>query len=227
MEISAKQVKELREKTGAGIMDCKRALAEKEGKIDDAVTFLREKGLAKAEKKAGRATAEGTVATYVHAGGKLGVMVEVKCETDFVAKTDEFQTLAKDIAMHIAAMNPLVVRREDVTEESLEKEKAIFRVQAKDAGKPDNIIEKMVEGKIKKYYKEVCLLEQPFVKDSDKTVQDLVTAAIAKLGENIQVGAFSRLVVGAATASEDSCEEASENSHEGSSSTSTGEACGA
>ncbi|MCK4846465.1 MAG: translation elongation factor Ts [Deltaproteobacteria bacterium] len=196
MGISASQVKDLREKTGAGMMDCKRALVETDGDFEGAMTYLREKGLATAQKKSGRQTSEGTIGSYIHAGGSVGVMVEVNCETDFVAKNEDFQELVKDIAMHIAAMSPLYVEAEEVPADLIEKEKAIFRVQAKESGKPDNIIEKMIDGKIKKYLNEICLLGQPFVKDSDKTVGDVITAAVTKLGENLQVGRFVRFKVG-------------------------------
>lgn len=199
MEISAIQVKELREKTGAGIMDCKRALAESECDIDRAITFLREKGLAAAQKKAGRATSEGLVVPYIHAGGKLGVLVEINCETDFVAKTEDFQNLARDIAMHVAAMSPEYVSREDVPEEVISKEKDIYKAQAKESGKPEKVLEKIAEGKLEKFFKENCLLEQPFVKNTDVTIEDLLKGIIAKLGENMQIERFSRLVVGEAS----------------------------
>jgi len=195
MEISAAAVKELREKTGAGIMDCKKALAQTQGDIEQAVTFLREKGLAAAAKKASRVAAEGIVTSYIH-GGKVGVLLEVNCETDFVAKTDGFSDLVKDIAMHIAAMNPLYVRREEVSADLIEKEREIYTNQAKESGKPDNIIQKMVDGKIEKFYKDICLLEQPFVKNPDITIEKLVIEAIAKLGENITVRRFARFKVG-------------------------------
>ncbi len=196
MQISAQQVRDLREKTGAGIMDCKKALSESGGDVEKAITYLREKGLAAAQKKAGRQTSEGVVSSYIHAGGKIGVLVEVDCETDFVAKTEDFQNLARDLAMHIAALNPLYVKREDVPQDVLERERDIFRAQAKESGKPENVVEKIVEGKIEKYFKENCLLEQGFVKDPDRTVGDLITEAIAKLGENIQVSRFARFKVG-------------------------------
>lgn len=195
MEISATAVKELREKTGAGIMDCKRALAETKGDFEKAVTYLREKGLAAAAKKASRVASEGIVTAYIH-GNKVGVLLEVNCETDFVAKTDGFSALAKDIAMHIAAMSPQYVSRNEVPAEAVEKEKQIFAVQARESGKPENVIQKMVDGKIEKYYKEVCLLEQPFVKNPDVTIEKLVIDAIAKLGENISIRRFARYKVG-------------------------------
>ncbi len=196
MEISAAKVKELRSMTGAGIMDCKRALKESELDIDRAVTFLREKGLAAASKKAGRATSEGLVTPYIHSGGKIGVIVEVNCETDFVAKTDDFQGLTRDIAMHVAAMNPLYVQREDVPADVIEKEKDIYKAQAKESGKPEKVIEKIAEGKLDKFYKDNCLLEQQFVKNNDQTIGDLLTEAIAKLGENMQINRFTRYAIG-------------------------------
>lgn len=194
--ITASMVKELRERSGAGMMDCKKALTETNGDIEKAIDFLREKGLAAAAKKAGRVAAEGVVEAYIHAGGKIGVMVELNCETDFVAKTDDFKTLARDIAMHIAASNPMCINREEVPEEKLTHEREILRAQALNEGKPEKIIEKMVEGRIEKYYKEVCLLDQPFVKDPDQTIKELVTASIAKIGENISVRRFARFQLG-------------------------------
>ena len=196
MGISAEQVRELREKTGSGIMDCKKALGETKGDLEAAIDYLREKGLASAKKKAGRVAAEGIVGSYIHAGGGLGVIVEVNCETDFVAKTDDFAALVKDIAMHIAAMNPGCVRRDEVTDAELERERKIFKTQALESGKPENIVDKIVEGKIEKFYKENCLLEQPFVKDPDKRVEDIVTEAVAALGENISIRRFTVFKVG-------------------------------
>ncbi|MBI5826694.1 MAG: translation elongation factor Ts [Deltaproteobacteria bacterium] len=196
MEISASAVKELREKTGAGIMDCKKALTENNGDIEKSITYLREKGLAAAQKKAGRVAAEGLVTSYIHAGGKVGVLLEVNCETDFVAKTEEFASIVKDIAMHIAAGSPLYVSRNEVPADVVEREKAIYAAQAKESGKPDHVIVRMVEGKVDKFYKEVCLLEQPFVKNPDVTIEKLLIDAIAKLGENICVRRFSRYKVG-------------------------------
>lgn len=196
MEISAIAVKELREKTGAGIMDCKRALAETKGDFEKAVTYLREKGLAAAAKKASRVASEGTVISYIHGGGKVGVLLEVNCETDFVAKTDGFAALVKDIAMHIAAMSPQFVSRKEISDDVIEKERQIYAAQAKESGKPDHVIQKMVDGKVEKFYKDVCLLEQPFVKDPDVTIEKLVVDAIAKLGENITVRRFTRYKVG-------------------------------
>lgn len=196
MQITAQMVKELRERTGAGMMDCKAALAETGGDMDKAVDLLRKKGLAAAAKKAGRVAAEGVVASYIHAGGKIGVLIEVNCETDFVAKTEEFQQLVRDIAMHVAASEPRFVRREEVTADVLEREREIYREQAAASGKPANVIEKIVEGKMDKFYAEACLLEQPFVKNPDQTVGQLVTEAVAKIGENIQVRRFVRYKLG-------------------------------
>lgn len=196
MEISAKAVQELRASTGAGIMDCKKALAESEGNIEKAIEILRKKGLAAATKKSGRVTSEGAVASYIHGGGKLGVLLEVNCETDFVARTDVFQQLVKDISMHIAAANPLYLKREHVPAELIEKEREIYRAQFEGSNKPSNVIEKIVDGKIDKYYSEVCLYEQPFVKDPDRTIQQLVTDTVAKLGENLNIRRFVRFVLG-------------------------------
>src|SRR3989304_8319314 len=187
MEISAELVRDLREKTGAGIMDCKNALAATQLNFEAAITYLREKGLASAAKRADKATLEGTVGSYIHPGGKVGVLVEVKSETDFVAKTDEFQSFVKDIAMHIAALSPLYVRREDVPQDVIDKERSIYKTQALESGKPEKVVEKMVDGKVGKFFQEVCLLEQSFVKDPDRTVKELLTATIAKLGENISI----------------------------------------
>jgi elongation factor Ts len=196
MDVSASLVKELREKSGAGMMDCKKALGETGGDLQKAFDYLRQKGLAAAAKKADRLATDGAVGAYVHAGGKIGVLVEINCETDFVARTAEFQTLLKDIAMQIAAANPRCVRREEVTAADLEREKEIYRQQALDSGKPEKIVDKIVEGKIEKFYSEVCLLEQAFIKDQDKTVADVVSEAIARLGENIQVRRFARYSLG-------------------------------
>lgn len=196
MEVSANMVKELREKTGAGMMDCKKALAETGGDFQRALDYLRQKGLATAAKRAGRVASEGRVGSYIHAGGKIGVMVEVNCETDFVAKTDDFQAFAKDIAMHIAASNPSYIRREEVTADVLEREKEIYRAQARDAKKPEKVMEKIVEGKLEKFYGEVCLVEQAFVKDPDITIQDLLNGLIGKLGEKIEIRRFTRYQVG-------------------------------
>ena len=196
MEVSANMVKELREKTGAGMMDCKKALAETGGDFQKALDYLRQKGLATAAKRAGRIASEGRVGSYIHAGGKIGVMVEVNCETDFVAKTDDFQAFAKDMAMQIAASNPFYVRREEVTSEVLEREKEIYRAQARDAKKPEKVMEKIVEGKLEKFYSEACLMEQAFVKDPDVAVQDLLNGLIGKLGEKIEIRRFTRYQVG-------------------------------
>ena len=195
-EITAALVKELRERTGAGMMDCKKALSATDGDLEKAIDFLREKGLAAAAKKAGRVAAEGLVEAYIHGGGRIGVLVEVNCETDFVAKTDAFKELAKDIAMHIAATNPSYLKREEVPTAELEHEQAVLAEQARNEGKPEKNIEKMVAGRIEKYYKEVCLMEQPFVKDPDKTISDLITESIAKIGENISIRRFSRYQLG-------------------------------
>lgn len=194
--ISANLVKELRERTGAGMMDCKKALVEANGDLEKAIEILREKGLAAAAKRSGRTTAEGLVEAYIHGEGRIGVLLEINCETDFVAKTEEFKELAKDIAMQIAAAKPLYVSRNDIPEEEIEKEKSILKAQALNEGKPENIVEKMVEGRIEKYYKEVCLLEQPFIKDPDKSVEQLITEKIAKIGENISVRRFVRYELG-------------------------------
>ena len=195
-EITAALVKELRERTGAGMMDCKKALSATDGDLEKAIDFLREKGLAAAAKKAGRVAAEGLVEAYIHGGGRIGVLVEVNCETDFVAKTDAFKELVKDIAMHIAATNPSYLKREEVPTAELEHEQAVLAEQARNEGKPEKIIEKMVAGRIEKYYKEVCLMEQPFVKDPDKTISDLITELIAKIGENISIRRFTRYQLG-------------------------------
>ncbi len=196
MDISAKMVKELRERTGAGMMDCKKALTEAEGDLDKAVDILRKKGVASAAKKAGRAAAEGAVGSYIHAGGKIGVLVEVNCETDFVARTDDFQALVKDIAMHVAAAEPRYVGREEVTDEMLAHEREIYRDQALASGKPENVVDRIVDGKMEKFFSETVLLEQAFVKNPDVTVGQMVTEAVAKMGENIKVRRFSRFRLG-------------------------------
>ncbi|MEE8461624.1 MAG: translation elongation factor Ts [Acidobacteriota bacterium] len=196
MAISAEQVKTLRDQTGAGMMECKKALLEADGDFEKAVTLLRERGLAAAAKRADRQTREGIIGHYIHAGGRLGVLAEVNCETDFVAATDEFQELVRDIAMQIAASNPSYVRREDVRQEEIEREKEIYHNQAQSAGKPEKIMERIVEGKLNKYYSEVCLYEQPFVKDPELTVEELIKAKIAVLKENIAVKRFARFKVG-------------------------------
>ena len=195
-QINAQMVKELRERTGAPMMDCKNALTETGGDADKAIEVLRKKGLAKAAKKAGRVAADGLVASYIHAGGKIGVLVEVNCETDFVARTDDYQQLVKDLAMHIAAADPSFVRREEVTEDVLETERRLYREQALEEGKPEAVVDRIVEGKLKKFYGESVLLEQPFVKDTDVTIERLIAETIGKLGENIQVRRFARFELG-------------------------------
>lgn len=195
MEITAAMVKELRQQSGAGILECKNALTETEGDIEEAIVALRKKGIAKAEKKGDRAAGDGAVGAYIHAGSKIGVLLKLHCETDFVANTDEFQELNKDISMHIAAARPRFVSRDEVTEEILSQEREIAAHQARESGKPDNIVEKMVTGKMEKFYEENCLLEQPFIKDTQKTIQELIKEKIAKLGENITVGEFSRMEI--------------------------------
>jgi elongation factor Ts len=202
--ITAAQVSELRKVTGAGLMDCKKALAETGGDQEKAVDYLRKKGLAAASKKAGRIASEGIVGSYIHAGGKIGVLVEVNCETDFVAKNEAFQTFVKDIAMHIAAASPLYVRREEVPAELLEREKAIYRDKAKETGKPDAIIEKIVDGQINKFYADICLLEQAFVKDPDKTIQTYLNETIASIGENMSIRRFTKFVLGEGLAKKES-----------------------
>lgn len=194
--IKASDVKALREKTGAGMMDCKNALVATDGNIEEAIKALREKGLASAAKKASRIAAEGIVESYIHMGGKIGVLVEVNCETDFVAKTPAFKTFVKDIAMQIAAASPIFLDSSEVPKEEIDKEKEILRAQALNEGKPEKIVDKMVEGRINKYFKEVCLLEQPFVKDQDKNVQDLVNEKIVEIGEKISIRRFARFAMG-------------------------------
>ena len=196
MGVTMDDIRSLREQTGAGIMDCKRALQEADGSMDEAVTILRKKGLASAAKKAGRAANEGVISSYIHHNNKVGVLIEVNCETDFVARTDEFQALVKDLCMHIAAASPTYVTTEEVCEEEIAKEREIFRSQALEEGKPEKIIDKIVDGKINKYYEQIVLLEQAFVKDQDKKVKDVITDTIAKLGENMQVARFSRFQLG-------------------------------
>jgi len=200
MNISAAQVKELREKSGAPMMDCKAALTEAKGDMEQAIIHLRKRGVSLAGKKAARVTSEGSVGYYIHAGGKIGVLLEVNCESDFVARTDDFKELLHDISMHIAASDPKFVRREDVTREAFEREKDIYRDQAAATGKPANVVEKIVEGKMAKFYEEVCLLEQPFIKDQTTTISQLVATKIGKLGENISVRRFARFKVGDANA---------------------------
>ncbi len=196
MNITADMVKTLREKTSAGVMDCKEALTKAEGNIEKAISHLREKGKAKAAQKAGRATKDGIVGAYIHPGSKLGVLLEVNCETDFVARTGEFKTLIKELAMQIAASNPLVLKREDLPQETVDKEKEIYRNQALNEGKKEEIVERIVNGRIEKFYREVCLLEQPYIKDEDKKIQDLLDEFIAKLGENISISRFVRFRLG-------------------------------
>ena len=196
MAITANQVKELREKTGAGMMDCKNALSESSGDMEQAIVWLRKKGLASAQKKASRIAAEGMVGYYIHPGDKLGVLVEVNCETDFAAKSPEFKGLVKDIAMHVAAQNPLYVRRDEVTPEVLEKEKEIYKDQARASGKPEHIVDKIAEGKLESFYQMACLYDQQFVKDPSQTVEQLINASIGKIGENIRVRRFARFKTG-------------------------------
>jgi elongation factor Ts len=196
MQVTAQMVKELRERTGAGMMDCKAALAETGGDIEKAIDFLRKKGMAAAVKKAGRTTSEGAVGSYIHGGGKMGVLVEVNCETDFVARTDGFQELVRDIAMHIAAADPRFVHRDEVTPAVLERERTIHAEQAAASGKPANVVQKIVDGKMEKFYSEHVLLEQNFVKNGDLTIQQLVSAAVGKMGENIQIRRFARFKLG-------------------------------
>ncbi len=195
-DITASSVKALREKTGAGMMDCKKALGECAGDEEKAVAYLREKGLAKAQKRAGRATSEGMIGSYIHSNGKLGVMVEIKCETDFVARSERFQEFAKNVAMQIAAACPVCLGPEDVPAEMLAKEKEIFKHQAMEEGKPEAIAEKIVEGRVKKFYKEICLMEQPFIKDDKVTIKDLLNELVGVLGENVQIGRFTRMALG-------------------------------
>jgi elongation factor Ts len=196
VNISATQVKDLRERTGAPMMDCKQALTEAKGDVEQAIVILRKRGAAIAQKKAMRVTSEGSVASYIHAGGKIGVLVEVNCESDFVARTEDFKALVHDVAMHIAASDPKFIRKEDVTPEAYAREKDIYLAQAKASGKPDHIAEKMVEGKMSKFYEEVCLYEQPFIKDQTVSISQLIATTIGKLGENISVRRFARFKVG-------------------------------
>lgn len=196
MEVSASAVKELREKTGAGLMDCKKALAETNGDIEKAVDYLRQKGLSSAAKKAGRVASEGIVGSYIHGGGKIGVLVEVNCETDFVARNEDFLGFVKDIAMHIAAANPLAIERKDIPSGVIEKERGIFKAQALESGKPEKVVEKIIEGKIDKFYKDSCLLEQPFIKNPDVTINDYLNETVAKIGEKISIRRFTRYQMG-------------------------------
>ena len=196
VEINATMIKELRVRTNAGIMDCKEALNEADGDMEKAVDFLRKKGLATALKRAGRQTSEGVINSYIHAGGKIGVLVEVNCETDFVGRTDQFKEFVKNLAMHVAATKPLGISREDIAEELVKREEEIYRAQAKEMGKPDKILDKIVQGKMEKFYRESCLLEQQYVKDTDLTIQDLIHEMVSKTGENITVGRFVRYQLG-------------------------------
>jgi len=196
MEISAALVRELREKTGAGMMACKKALLESAGDMEKAVDYLRQKGLAQASRKEGRVAAEGLVGSYIHGGGKIGVLVELNCETDFVARTPEFQDLLKDVAMQVAAANPRYIRREDVPEDELERERQIYQQQAIESGKPEKIVSKIVDGKVERFYSEVCLLEQEFIKDPDRQVGDLIKDVVARLNEKVQVRRFMRYHIG-------------------------------
>jgi elongation factor Ts len=204
MEISADAIKELRQRTGVGVMDCKKALAESEGNIDEAIDVLRKKGLARAAKRAGRETAEGLITAYIHPGSKIGVLVDINCETDFVARTEDFQNLSKEIAMHIAAMNPIAISREDVKTEDIAKEKEILRAEAATSGKPEKVLDKIVEGRLEKFFTEQCLLEQAYIKNPDITVKDFIYDYIAKLGENITVRRFTRYQLGEVFGEEDS-----------------------
>jgi len=196
MEISADLVKKLREKTGVGLMDCKEALRAADGDMEKAVDYLREKGLAKLAKRTGRAATEGSISAYIHTGGKVGAMAEVNCETDFVAKTNEFQAFVKDVVMQITASNPSYIRREDIPSEVLEREKTIYRNQARDSGKPEKILDKIAEGKLEKFYQEVCLMEQSFIKNTDITIKELLEELVTKLGENIVIRRFARFQLG-------------------------------
>ena len=196
MAFTAEQVKQLRDRTGAGMMECKAALTEANGDMEEAITLLRKRGLAQAAKRAGRATAQGTIGTYIHLGGRIGVMVEVNCESDFVARTDDFANLVKEVAMHIAAADPKWVRREEVQAEAIEKEKAIYRAQMENSGKPANVLDKIVEGKLGSFYSQFVLLDQPSIRDGNVTIGQVVAQASAKTGENIQVSRFTRYRVG-------------------------------
>ena len=199
MQVTTEMVRELRERTGTPMMDCKRALVETEGDVEKAIEVLRKQGMATAAKKAGRHAGEGVVGSYIHAGGKIGVLVEINCETDFVARTDDFQGLVKDVAMHVAAADPRFVKRDEVTPEVLAKESEIYKEQALASGKPENIVDRIVEGKMEKFYAENVLLEQPFVKEPDKTVGQMIAEAVGRIGENIQVRRFCRYVLGEST----------------------------
>jgi elongation factor Ts len=196
MDIDVSLVRDLRQKTGAGIMDCKRALKETQGNIDKAIEFLRQKGLAKAAKRVVRRADEGLIGSYIHPGGRIGVLVEVNCETDFVARTQEFKSLVKDISMHVAAADPQYLRRKDIPEEIIQKEKDILRMQAKEMGKPEKVVDRIVEGKMERFFAEVCLLEQAYVKDLDVTVEDLLNSHVGKIGERISIRRFARYQLG-------------------------------
>lgn len=200
--VSAEQVKELRERSGAGVLDCKNALSEAGGDVEKALVLLREKGLAAAAKRAARTASEGMIGSYIHAGGRIGVLLEVNCETDFVARTEDFQQLVKDLAMQVAAAQPRYVRREEVPEEVLEQERRIYRAQAEGSGKPPQVIERIVEGKLEKFFADACLMEQPFIKDPDRKVSDVVAEAVARTGENIVVRRFARFALGEQSAGE-------------------------
>jgi len=204
MEIPSGAIKELRQRTGVGVMDCKKALMECKGNVDEAIDFLRKKGLAKAAKRAGRETMEGLITSYIHPGGKIGVLADINCETDFVAKTEDFQNLAKDIAMHIAAMNPIAIDRDGIPPGVVEKEKEILRAEAETSGKPEKVIDKIVEGRLEKFFTDNCLLEQAYIKNPDITVKDLITDTIAKVGENITVRRFTRYQLGEVFGEDDS-----------------------
>jgi len=204
MQVTAQMVKQLRERTGAPMMQCKSVLQEADGSIDEAIQLLRKKGLATAAKKAGRATADGAVGSYIHAGGKIGVLVEINCETDFVARTDDFQALVKDVAMHIAAAEPRYLRREEVTDEILAREREVYRAQVLAMGKPEKVADRIVDGKMEKFFSEAVLYEQPFVKNPDQTVDQLILERVAKLGENIQVRRFARFRLGEELGTSDS-----------------------
>lgn len=204
MEISVELVKDLRQRTGAGVIDCRTALQEAQGNMETAIDYLRRKGLATAAKKAGRIATDGLVSSYIHAGGKMGVLVEINCETDFVAKTEDFQTFVKNIAMHIAAANPQYIRREEIPAEVLERERTIYQTQAQEAQKPQKVIDKIVEGKMERFYSEVCLLEQTYIKDADLTVKELLESMIAKIGENISIRRFARFQLGEGLSSQSS-----------------------
>ncbi|GAB6142704.1 translation elongation factor Ts [Desulfocicer niacini] len=195
-DITAKMVKELRDQTGSGMMDCKKALVETDGNVEKALDFLRKKGLAKAQKRAGRATSEGIIYSYIHAGSKLGVLVEINCESDFVAKTEDFMEFAKNVAMHIAAANPAGLNPEDIPQELVDREREIYRAQALEQGKPENIVDKIVEGQVQKFYKDSCLLSQPYIREPKKSVAEMTTEAIGKIGENIQIKRFVRFQLG-------------------------------